>query len=366
MNKILLITPYTPDNQGIGVSYTSQLIKELSKKFIIDIVYFKYKEDTLYIPYNKNIRILRETIVDKLYKIRSLLHNPWCFPLFSARFDKDTAHYLQTIATIDNYEYIYLDFSQTFLYANYINHPNLILMSHDVIAQKYSRMQKYFRPWATATESKLLSKGSVVFTFSQKDSDLINKLYGIKSQHTSFFLNKNVQEAIPKIKSDYFVFFGSWSRTENSEGLDWFIDNVLYLIPESISFKVIGGGLSEKIKSKINSIKNIEYLGFVENPYQIIADAKAEIAPLFKGAGVKVKCIEALASGTPIIGTDVAMEGIEDFSQYFTIAQTPQDFAYAINNCDYSLQQKIDLKKIFLNSYNNKKILQYIETNSNQ
>ena len=364
MSRILMVTPYTPDNLGKGVSYTSQLIEELSKKNLIDIVYFKYKNEDSYIPSRNNVNVVKEKEITVFNKLKSISNNPITFPLFSVRYAKDIRKYLEKNAKIDKYDFIYLDFSQTFIYAKYINHPRLVLMAHDIISQKYSRMKRYLRPWAIKTERKLLKKGSVIFTFSRKDCNLIKDIYGINSYYTTFFLHKNVQSAHPTVESMYFVFFGSWGRKENSEGLNWFIEKVLPLIPKNVSFKVIGGGLPGTIKSKIEAENNIEYLGFMENPYQIIANAKAEIAPLFKGAGVKVKCIEALASGTPVIGTEVAMEGIEDYSQYFTIASTPKEFANAIIQCNYSLQEKMDIKKNFLSSYNHKQILKYIESNS--
>lgn len=367
MDKILIITPYTPDNQGIGVSYTSQLIKELSKDFLIDLVYFRYEDDAPFEPYNSNIRIIWERVISIKDKLKALCFNPTVFPLFSARYDKKTCKFLKKIATADNYKFIYLDFSQTFFYAQYIKHPDIILMSHDVIAQKYSRMKKYLRPWAMHTERDLLKKGTVTFTFSQKDCYLLSQYYGINGKHTTFFLHPNVQNAYPTSDYDYFVFFGSWSRVENLEGLEWFINNVLELIPGIINFKVIGGGLPYDIKGRIRNIPNMEYLGFLDNPYPIIANAKAEIAPLFKGAGVKVKCIEALGCGTPVIGTDIAFEGIEEeFRDYFTHVTTAQEFAKAITEFQISNADKHCLKHNFLHSYNQKNILEYLRSSNHK
>ncbi len=362
MNKILLITPYTPDNQGAGVSYTSQLLSELSKNYIIDLVYFRYEDDTPFQPYNSNIRIIREKVISTKDKIKALIYKPLIFPLFSARFDKETCEFIKDIANADNYKLVYLDFSQTFLYAKYINHPQIIMMSHDVIAQKYSRMKQYLRPWAMHTEQRLLKKGTITFTFSQKDSNLLKQYYGIKSLNTTFFLNKNVQQAFPNAESDYFIFFGSWSRRENSEGLEWFLHSVIKSISKSIKFKIIGGGLPDSLKKLIDEFDNIEYLGFVENPYPVIANARAEIAPLFKGAGVKVKCIEALACGTPVIGTNIAFEGIdEEYHNFFSEAKTPDDYINAISNLNLSLSEKLKIKRVFMVSYNNKAILDYIK-----
>jgi len=260
-----------------------------------------------------------------------------------------------------NYDFVYFDFSQTFCYAKYINHPNKILMAHDVIAQKYSRMKKYLRPWAVWTERKMLRHGTVVFTFSEKDCELIKLLYDVKSLPTTFFLNPNVVNAEPIEESDYFVFFGDWGRVENSEALEWFMDNVYPKLSKEISFKVIGGGrMPVELKQKITQA-NIEYLGFVDDPYKIIANAKAEIASLHMGAGVKVKCVEALGSGTPIIGTEVAFEGIgERYRNAMFEANTAEEYVNTISSFKYSLKDKKQLKEFFLRNYNDKQILKYI------
>ena len=112
-------------------------------------------------------------------------------------------------------------------------------------------------------------------------------------------------------------------------------------------------------------MQNVEYLGFVDNPYPIIANAKAEIASLHKGAGVKVKCVEALGSGTPIIGTEVAFEGIgEEYRKYMILANSPEEYKNIILDYPFTLSQKIEAKKNFIKYYNNKKILEYINGNT--
>lgn len=361
MKSILFITPFTPDNQGVGVSYTSQLLKELAKTCFIDLVYFRYEDDKQYEPSVPEIRIIREEIISSKDKIKSLLHSPFLFPLFTARYNKEVCQYLKDRIAKTNYDFVYFDFSQTFCYAKYINHPNKILMAHDVIAQKYSRMKKYLHPWAVWTERKMLRHGTVVFTFSEKDCELIKHLYSVKSLPTTFFLNPNVVNAEPIEESDYFVFFGDWGRVENSEALEWFMDNVYPKLSKEISFKVIGGGrMPEELKQKITQA-NIEYLGFVDDPYKIIANAKAEIASLHMGAGVKVKCVEALGSGTPIIGTEVAFEGIgERYRNAMFEANTAEEYIDIISSFKYTLKDKKQLKEFFLTNYNDKQILKYI------
>lgn len=362
MKKILLITPFTPDNQGKGVSPTSLLLAELAKEHIVDLVYFRYTDEAPYSSEYDNVTVLREFVITKMKKMKGILNHPFMFPLFTSRHNTEAVRFLQKQTTIVKYDFIYFDFSQTFSYAAYLNHPNKILMSHDVIAQKYSRMRTYLRPWAVWTERRLLKKGTVVFTFSDKDCELIRDLYGVEAYATTFFLNPNVIAAEPTEESDYFVFFGHWGREENCEALDWFMENVYDHISKDVSFKVIGGGIMPApLKQKITTKPNMDYLGFVENPYEIIANAKAEVASLHMGAGVKVKCVEALGSGTPIIGTEVAFEGIgEKYRDFMFIANEAEEYVKIINSFDFSLKKKKELKKYFIENYNNKRIIEYI------
>lgn len=361
MKRILFITPFSPSNQGVGVSYTSQLLSKLAETCKIDVVLFHYISDNTYIPDNDNITIIRSEVVSNVYKVSGLLSLFFFFPLFTSRFSWKVCNFLKKRIKAVHYDFIYFDFSQTFSYAQFLNHPNKILMSHDVIEQRYARKGSKLLWWVKATERRLLTKG-VVFTFSEKDCGLMKKEYHINNSfNTTFFLNKNVHEATPQVCENYFVFFGEWSRYENYESLCWFLDYVYDKLKSDYHYKIIGRGMPLDIENRLKKYPNIEYLGFLDNPYPIISNAKAEIAPLHYGAGVKVKCVEALACGTPIIGTEVAFEGIiESNKEFLILANTPEEYVNAINNINISVENKQKMKFDFVATYNNKRLLNYI------
>lgn len=340
-----------------GVVYTRQLLAKIAEQCLIDLIYFYYKGDAEYIPC-ENVNVIRKIEINRHYKVYGALSLFWLFPQFTARFNWKVCRYIQSRVSKKDYDFVYFDFSQTFAYSLFIKHPHKILMAHDVMAQKYSRMRTYLRPWAVVSENKILKQGAAVFTFSEKDCNLIKEMYGIASLSTTFFLCQDVQAAVPDAVGDYFVFFGGWSREENHEALEWFVDNVNPQIPH-YKYKIIGGGLPLRIKNKLP--ENFEYLGFVDNPYPIIANAKAEIAPLRKGAGVKVKCIDALGCGTPVIGTDVAFEGIPlVFDEFLFHAETVSDYVKIITEFGISKESRIRFKHFFSEKYNNKAVLNYI------
>lgn len=361
LKQILLITPYTPDNQGRGVSPTSRLLQEITKTCLVDLVYFRYKEDKEYIPINSNVRVIKDVLVDNLYKVKGLLQKPWLFPIFTPRYNKNVARFLREQVSKVKYDYIYFDFSQTFSYAADIHHDNKIFMSHDVMCQRYSRERTYCLPWVKISEKSILKQADKIFTFSSKDCDILKRLYDLDSTPTNFFLSDIVLNAVPSKAEDYYVFFGGWGRPDNSEALIWFLDNVAERVKGQFRYKIIGGGMPEDLKIRINANPDFEYLGFVDDPYPIIANARAEIAPLHFGAGVKVKCVEALACGTSIIGTEVAFEGIDTpVAKTMLLANTAEEYIFHMKSINESVNDKQRHKELFLISYENKEILNYI------
>lgn len=355
--KLLFICPFSLETYHAGVVYTRQLIEKMSEHCQIDLVYFHYKTDKDYVPCS-NTRVVNKIEINYAYKVIGLLSLLWVFPLFTARFNWKVCRWIKTLVRENDYDFVYFDFSQSFAYSLFVKHPRKILMAHDVMAQKYSRMKTYLRPWAVFTERKILKQGTV-FTFSEKDCKLIKELYGVESYSTTFFLSRDVQAAKPSGDGGYYVFFGGWSREENYEALEWYVENVHPRQP-LLKYKVIGGGLPSRIAEKLPS--NFEYLGFVNNPYPIIANARAEIAPLRKGAGVKVKCIDALGCGTPVIGTDVAFEGIPtDFNKFMIHAETVEDYVEAITKMNFTVEERIRFKGYFAMKYNHKRIVEFIE-----
>jgi len=93
-------------------------------------------------------------------------------------------------------------------------------------------------------------------------------------------------------------------------------------------------------------------MGFLENPYPVISNARALISPLFTGAGIKVKVMESLACGTPVIGTRISFEGIpEIFGDYLINAEDQNSFITRITEFKIQLSDKQRLKALFL-SYN--------------
>lgn len=357
--RILIICPFTPSSKGAGVSYSKQFIEYLSKDAYVDLIYYYYNGDIQYKAPNSNINIIRRIKTSLLHKIAGIISLPFLFPLFTSRFNWIDYIFISKLINNSSYDHIYFDFSQTFSYALFLNHKSKILMSHDVIYQRYKRNKSFLLPWIRFTENILLKRGNI-FTFSKKDNNIIKELYNLDSNNTNFFLNKQINNVIIQGNSDYFVFFAAWGRYDNDESLLWFINNVYTKYNLNYKIIIIGGGLSSTIREKFPS-QNFHYLGFVDNPYPIIAGSRALISPLHYGAGVKVKCIESLACGTPIIGTQISFEGINDeYQDFMLLAEKPVEYVEIMSQINYPCIKKQQFREFFLKTYNSHPILDFI------
>lgn len=362
MKRILFLTPYVPSNRAGGENFTRQLLIHLSESFKIDLLYYKYADDPSYFCPNDNIRVVKEIINSTKLKLRNILHYPCIHPIFSVRFSKKILNFIQQLVNKTKYDLLFLDHSQMALYGKFFPEMKKILMSHDVMAQRYNRSGNWLsKKLILAGEGKVMKqKNLVVYSFSEKDRKIIRDAYGVDSKVTHFYLDETVIDAVPTQIEKRIVFFGKWKRMDNFDGLKWFFDSIYDQMDKSIEIDIIGNWLPDDFKERISKLANVKYLGFVDNPYPLIANSIATVSPLFSGAGVKVKVVESIACGTPVIGTDIAFEGLpEKYSKMMLLANDAESYVKAMS-VEMPIEERIMIKQNFIADYNSETIPQFL------
>lgn len=366
MKRILFLTPYVPSNRAGGENFTRLLLEHLSQNNQIDLVYYRYIDDPEYVCPNKNVRVIKEVLNSVTVKLKNCLMHPFVHPIFTIRFNRNLLCFLQKVVNLNRYDFLYLDHTQMAFYGKYFPELQKIYMSHDVMAQRFSRQGTALnRTLILSGERNLMSlPNTTVFTFSEKDRAIIKDIYGLESKVTNFFLDQMIIDAIPIHIEKNIVFFGKWKRADNFDGIKWFFENVYNHLNKNIKITIIGKWLPKNFEKQVITYSNVEYLGFVDNPYPLISNAMATISPLFSGAGVKVKVVESLACGTPVIGSNIAFEGIADiFREFMFHAETVDEYIKVINGLSISLEERQKYKKMFMTEYHKQSICSYIENN---
>lgn len=125
------------------------------------------------------------------------------------------------------------------------------------------------------------------------------------------------------------VFTGAMSFPPNFEAAIWFIDRVLPLIvsrrPDT-RFVVAGRDPVPQLSERAGA--HVIVAGSVPDIREEIARSALYIAPLISGGGFKNKVIEALASGTFVAGTSMAVEFLpDDLRRELLVGDTPAELA---------------------------------------
>ncbi|PAX49801.1 hypothetical protein CK510_27700 [Brunnivagina elsteri CCALA 953] len=117
------------------------------------------------------------------------------------------------------------------------------------------------------------------------------------------------------------------NRSENEEAILHFIDNCFqFLLEKDRDFKlyIVGSNPSAKITNFAS--KNIIITGFIENPIDFFERAEIGIVPLKKGAGIKLKTLEMLQAGLPVISTSIGAEGINNVGKKLIVSDNFQEW----------------------------------------
>jgi glycosyltransferase involved in cell wall biosynthesis len=125
------------------------------------------------------------------------------------------------------------------------------------------------------------------------------------------------------------VYIGSLDWRPNQEGITWFLDRVWYRVLEScpgITLRIAGRNAPGWLIRKCNQAK-VEFAGEVEDAGSFIRTGTLLIVPLLSGSGIRVRIIQAMALGIPVVCTPKAAQGIDaNPDEELLIARNPEEF----------------------------------------
>jgi len=107
------------------------------------------------------------------------------------------------------------------------------------------------------------------------------------------------------------AFSGSMYIPNNVRAVEWFSHEVFPEILRSIpnaEFWIIGRKPTMVVK-KLGKLRNVRITGEVSSTHELLLEARVVVAPLFHGAGVKIKILEAIGLGKPVVATSEAIIG---------------------------------------------------------
>jgi polysaccharide biosynthesis protein PslH len=123
------------------------------------------------------------------------------------------------------------------------------------------------------------------------------------------------------------VFSGSFRYIANYHAIVWFLEKVYPLILKNVSdTQLFITGDHADLPMPMTT--NVHLTGHVEDIKSLIASCEASIVPIWSGGGTRLKLLEAMALGTPVVSTSKGAEGLLATSgKHLLIADEPEGFA---------------------------------------
>ena len=189
---------------------------------------------------------------------------------------------------------------------------------------------------ALAIEKFLFMKVDAFFCCSEEDNVKLSRLNkdriagivvpnGVDTSSQPFDTNEE------KHRSHELIFCGSLDYFPNAEGLLWFYNEVfshLKKMVPSVTLTVIGNLSQPEKYEYLKKDASVNFIGKVETVVPFYKRASVAIVPLKSGSGTRLKILEAMSMGNPVVSTAIGAEGIVfEKGKQILIADDAKEFA---------------------------------------
>lgn len=136
----------------------------------------------------------------------------------------------------------------------------------------------------------------------------------------------------PSTSRKNLVFSGTFAYEANADAACWMVKEVMPRLPEdAYSLWLVGNKPTEAVKN-LNDPPFVHVTGGVPDIRPFLYHADLAVVPLRIGGGIRLKILEALALGCPVLSTLVGCEGLwsDEDPPLWEVAETPEQFALSI------------------------------------
>lgn len=311
------------------------------------------------------------TLCDRRSKLADLLH---VIPM-----QVQSRSELSNVELAGDYDYVLLegDYVYPVLQNPKIKHDTVILRVHNdeavyfkalanstknVVHKMYYHMES--RKF-TILQKKMLEKVDKYLFISSKEFESFRKQHPAAK---SLFLPPPVTKVnfeASDFRSKHVVFIGSLFMPNNREAIQWYLEHIHPLMLKEPDYKFIIAGNSRKQSlSWLESynLKNVIVHDTPKSLDEIYRSGYLFVNPMQNGAGVKLKTIEAIQNGLPVISTSIGYEGtgLVD-NEHIMVADRPEQFYGKIKQLFDDPQRAkslLESSQSFLRThYNHKEVL---------
>ncbi len=304
---------YCHEVRGVFIPSPTSFVQRI--RWVLPFVFSKYPLSMATVYFAKIVETLAELCKRNRYDIVQIEHSSLSIYLDYLSFSKET----KKIVTLHNIDFIRNE--RVIKYLSFGIHKIYEVLN-----------QNHYKEW----ELNALSKFDRIIAMSQHDKEI---LLGENPQLKIDVVTCGVdtEEIRPnshnKPANHSLVFVASMDAHPNHDAAVFFLDKIFPLVKKyspNSKIYIVGRCPRPELKEYDNGL-DIIVTGTVESVLEYYKNAAVAVVPLRAGGGVRLKILEAMASGIPVISTTVGCEGINvEHNRNLLIADTPVDFCNGI------------------------------------
>ncbi len=344
--RVLFVSPYPicPPVHGGGV-FMYQTLRELSKRAEVHVI--AMLDETTQAPAQQELRafcasaefVVRPPAPPTLGSIR---------PHAVTEFANDDLNWLiHRQIYLHRIHVVQLEYTPLGQYASGYRRIPVVLFEHDVYFQSVARALVYMPGALARAKARYEYLRALRFELQMlPQCDRVQVCTRENAEYLATFLPSLRARLQPGLRAGIdtarynlspagrepftMLFLGSFRHEPNTIALDWLVNEVL---PRIVARRpqarlIVVGSDAPPRHPYADRAPAIEIRGFVEDIREPLSRYAVFVCPIRSGSGVRVKLLEAFASGMPVVSTAIGAEGLaRQDAEFCLLADEPEAFA---------------------------------------
>jgi glycosyltransferase involved in cell wall biosynthesis len=181
-------------------------------------------------------------------------------------------------------------------------------------------------------EQRLFSRFSLCLVTSTRDQReveaLLGRRNGVAVVRNGVDLAGGAPVRAPHMEKTL-IYPGPIAYSANLDAVQYFIDEILPVLSSRIpDVRLIVTGSTDGVRLDRLTNAHVEFTGQLDDVRSLVAGSASCVVPLRIGGGTRLKILEAMALGTPVVSTSKGAEGLDVVDEeHLLIADSASAFA---------------------------------------
>lgn len=248
----------------------------------------------------------------------------------------------------ENFDVVLVEYWQLYPLLDLFPPERVVLLTHDVdllvnrqsalLEKRLIEKVRKVRRWMLEQREEVRTYQRVgrILTLTERDAHAVRKLARDRAQVSVLPFGLDPERFAPpagNTRRREVLFMGALHASFNADALDQFARSILPRLDDiaGLEVTIVGGELPRHL-SFLAADDRVNVVGHVEDVRPYLHRAACIVIPLRFGGGLRIRTLEAMMAGLPVVCSSVAMAGMDfEPGRDYLLADSPEDAAAAVS-----------------------------------